>query len=167
MEMEDGGVITMELYYDKAPNTVKNFISLVKSGFYDGLIFHRVIPRFMIQGGDPEGTGFGDPGYSIKGEFPSNGFSNDLKHLRGTLSMARSTPPDTAGSQFFICVADAPSLDGNYAAFGQVLEGMEVADRIVSVKTDANDRPLEDVVIKTVTVDTKGIDYGEPVTIPG
>lgn len=166
MEMEDGGVITMELYYDVAPNTVLNFISLIKSGFYDGLTFHRVIPGFMIQGGCPDGNGFGDPGYSIADEFTSAGFENNLSHKKGVLSMARSKMPDSAGSQFFICVADSEFLDGDYAAFGAVLDGMDVAEKIVNVERDANDKPLEDVVIKSMTVDTKGVDYPEPVTIP-
>ena len=141
IEMEDGGVMKAELYPDVAPNTVNNFISLIQKGYYDGLIFHRVIPGFMIQGGDPTGTGMGGPGYRIAGEFRLNGFKNDLKHMRGVLSMARSMHPDSAGSQFFIMHGDAPHLDGQYAAFGKVIEGMEVADAIVSTKRDWNDKP--------------------------
>lgn len=160
IEMESGKTIKLELYPEKAPNTVRNFISLAGSGFYDGLIFHRVIPGFMIQGGDPEGTGMGGPGYSIKGEFSANGFRNDLRHDRGVISMARSNRPDSAGSQFFIMVEKAPHLDGQYAAFGKVIEGIEEADRIVSVKRDYNDRPREDQRIRRVTVDTFGKDYG-------
>lgn len=156
------GTIKMELYPEIAPNTVKNFISLVKKGFYDGTIFHRVIPGFMIQGGDPEGTGMGGPGYSIKGEFRSNRFQNDLKHAKGVISMARSMSPNSAGSQFFIMVADAPHLDGEYAAFGKVIEGMEEAERIVSVRRDYRDKPYEDEMMKSVTVDTFGEEYGEP-----
>ncbi|MBE6830487.1 MAG: peptidylprolyl isomerase [Ruminococcaceae bacterium] len=156
------GTIKMELYPEIAPNTVKNFISLVKKGFYDGTIFHRVIPGFMIQGGDPEGTGMGGPGYSIKGEFRSNRFQNDLKHSKGVISMARSMSPNSAGSQFFIMVADATHLDGEYAAFGKVIEGMEEAERIVSVRRDYRDKPYEDEIMKSVTVDTFGEEYGEP-----
>ncbi|MDF1494503.1 peptidylprolyl isomerase [Caproiciproducens sp. CPB-2] len=156
------GTIKIELYPEIAPNTVKNFISLVKKGFYDGTIFHRVIPEFMIQGGDPEGTGMGGPGYSIKGEFRSNRFQNDLKHVKGVISMARSMSPNSAGSQFFIMVADAPHLDGEYAAFGKVTEGMEEAERIVSVRRDYRDKPYEDEIMKSVTVDTFGEEYGEP-----
>lgn len=163
IEMENGGTITAELYYNKAPNSVKNFISLINKGFYDGVIFHRVIPGFVIQGGDPEGTGMGGPGYTIKGEFPSNDFDNDAKHLRGALSMARGAYSfDSAGSQFFICVADRPDLDGNYAVFGQVVDGMDIVDEIVSSERDQNDKPLKDNVIKKVTVDTFGVEYGEP-----
>ncbi|NLP45169.1 MAG: peptidylprolyl isomerase [Peptococcaceae bacterium] len=162
IEMENGDVLKAELYPEIAPNTVRNFISLVQKGFYDGLIFHRVIPGFMIQGGDPQGTGMGGPGYAIKGEFASNGFANDLKHTRGVMSMARSRMPDSAGSQFFIMVADAPHLDGEYAAFGKVIEGMEAADRIVSAKRNFQDRPFEPQVMKKVTVDTKGVTYEEP-----
>lgn len=162
MELENGGVIKIELYPDAAPNTVNNFISLVSKGFYDGVIFHRVIPGFMIQGGDPDGTGMGGPGYSIAGEFTSNGFRNDLKHTRGVLSMARTMRPDSAGSQFFLMVADAPHLDGEYAAFGRVIEGMEHADRIVGAKRDRMDRPLEEQAMKKVTVDTFGQSYPEP-----
>jgi len=162
IEMEDGGVMKAELYPDVAPNTVNNFIALVKSGFYDGLIFHRVIPGFMIQGGDPEGTGMGGPGWSIKGEFRQNGVKNDLIHARGVLSMARAMDPDSAGSQFFIMVDDAPHLDGGYAAFGKVIEGMETADAIVSAERDWNDRPKKDQRMKKVTVDTQGVDYPAP-----
>ncbi len=156
IEMESGDIIKVELYPDVAPNTVKNFIHLASKGFYDGLIFHRVIPGFMIQGGDPQKNGTGGPGYQIKGEFTSNGFKNDLKHTRGVISMARSMANDSAGSQFFIMVADAPHLDGQYAAFGKVISGMEAADKIVSAETDANDKPLEDQVMKKVTVE--GVD---------
>ena len=162
IEMEDGGVMTAELYPAVAPNTVNNFISLARSGFYDGLIFHRVIPGFMIQGGDPDGAGTGGPGYSIKGEFAQNGVKNELLHTRGVLSMARTMDPDSAGSQFFVMVADAPHLDGGYAAFGKVIEGMETADAIVSAKRDWNDRPKKDQRMKKVTVDTQGVDYPAP-----
>ena len=162
IEMENGGVIKAELYPDAAPNTVNNFISLVQKGFYDGLIFHRVIPEFMIQGGDPDGVGSGGPGYSIRGEFNQNGFENNLLHTRGVLSMARTEDPDSAGSQFFIMVDDAPHLDGGYAAFGKVIEGMETADAIVNVKRDWNDKPRKDQRMKKVTVDTQGVDYPEP-----
>ena len=161
-EMENGGIIKAELYPEIAPNSVNNFISLVKKGFYNGLIFHRVIPGFMIQGGCPDGTGMGGPGYSIKGEFASNGFKNELAHDRGVLSMARAMHPNSAGSQFFIMVEKAPHLDGDYAAFGKVIEGMDVADQIVAAKRDWNDRPREDQRMKTVTVDTFGVDYAEP-----
>lgn len=154
-EMEDGQTFVAELFPEIAENTVNNFISLVKSGFYDGLIFHRVIKDFMIQGGDPEGTGMGGPGYSIKGEFSHNGFENNLKHDKGVLSMARSFMPDSAGSQFFIMHKKSPHLDGEYAGFGKVIQGMEVIDEIAEVKTDRNDKPLEDVRIKKVTVDSK------------
>ena len=152
-EMNDGSTFEAELYPDIAPNTVNNFISLVKKGFYDGLIFHRVIKGFMIQGGDPEGTGMGGPGYSIKGEFASNGFKNDLKHTRGVLSMARSMRPDSAGSQFFIMHKAAPHLDGQYAAFGKIIEGMDIVNKIAEVATDYSDKPLEPQVMKTVTVE--------------
>jgi len=155
--------IKIELYPQIAPNTVNNFISLVKKGFYDGTIFHRVIPGFMIQGGDPDGTGMGGPGYSIKGEFSGNHFSNDLKHTKGVLSMARSSSPNSAGSQFFLMVDDATHLDGQYAAFGKVIEGIEEADRIVAVRRNHSDKPLEDEVMKAVTVDTFGEEYEEPV----
>jgi peptidyl-prolyl cis-trans isomerase B (cyclophilin B) len=161
-EMEDGGIMKAELYPEVAPNTVNNFISLIQKGFYDGLIFHRCIPDFMIQGGCPQGTGTGGPGYTIKGEFTQNGFQNDLAHERGVLSMARAMDPDSAGSQFFIMVDGAPHLDGQYAAFGKVTEGMDVADAIVSAKTDWNDRPRQDQRMKKVTVDTLGETYPEP-----
>ncbi len=156
------GKIQVELYPEIAPNTVNNFISLVKKGFYDGTIFHRVIPGFMIQGGDPEGTGMGGPGYSIRGEFARNGFDNPLKHTRGVLSMARSMFPDSAGSQFFLMVEDAPHLDGDYAAFGKVISGIEECDRIVSVPRDGCDRPYQDEKMVKVTVDTFGQEYPEP-----
>ena len=159
--MENDKQIKVELYPEVAPNTVANFISLINDKFYDGLIFHRVIPEFMIQGGDPDGNGTGGPGYSIKGEFSSNGFENSLKHERGIISMARSQEPDSGGSQFFIMVADYPSLDGEYAAFGKVTEGMDVVDEIVSVETE-NDKPLEDQKMKSVTVETFGEKYSEP-----
>lgn len=162
IEMEDGGVITAELYPEIAPNTVNNFISLVKRGYYDGVIFHRVIPNFMIQGGDPQGTGMGGPGYSIKGEFTGNGFRNDLQHERGVLSMARTMMPNTAGSQFFIMHANSPHLDGQYAAFGKVITGLEVVDKIASVPRDRQDRPREEQRMKKVSVDTQGKDYPEP-----
>lgn len=163
--MENGDVMKAELYPDVAPNTVNNFISLVKKGFYDGLIFHRVIAGFMIQGGDPEGSGMGGPGYSIKGEFNYNGVENNLKHSRGILSMARAQHPDSAGSQFFIMHADAPHLDGQYAAFGKLVEGEDVLDSIASIDTDWSDRPRTPQVMKTVTVDTFGVDYAEPETL--
>ena len=162
IEMENGGVIRAELYPDVAPNSVNNFISLIQKGYYDGLIFHRVIPGFMIQGGCPDGTGMGGPGYSIKGEFTGNGFQNNLVHDRGVLSMARTMAPDSAGSQFFVMVEKAPHLDGQYAAFGKVIEGMEVADAIVSAKRDWNDKPRQPQRMKKVTVDTFGVDYPEP-----
>lgn len=162
IEMENGNVIKAELYPEIAPNTVNNFISLINKGFYNGVIFHRVIPGFMIQGGDPDGSGMGGPGYGIKGEFTSNGFKNDLKHDKGVLSMARSMAPDSAGSQFFLMVAKSPHLDGQYAAFGKVTEGIEEADRIVSVKRDRNDKPNDAQVIKSVTVETFGVEYPEP-----
>ncbi len=162
IEMENGGVIKAELYPNTAPNTVNNFISLVRKGFYDGLIFHRCIPGFMIQGGCPQGTGTGGPGYSIKGEFASNGVQNSLLHERGVLSMARAMDPNSAGSQFFIMVDAAPHLDGDYAAFGKVTEGMEAVDAIVSARTDWNDRPRQTQRMKKVTVDTFGVDYPEP-----
>ena len=163
--MENGDVMKAELYPDVAPNTVNNFISLVKKGFYDGLIFHRVIAGFMIQGGDPEGSGMGGPGYSIKGEFNYNGVENNLKHSRGVLSLARAQHPDSAGSQFFIMHADAPHLDGQYAAFGKLVEGEDVLDSIASIDTDWSDRPRTPQVMKTVTVDTFGVDYAEPETL--
>ena len=152
IEMEDGGIIRLELYPDIAPITVDNFVSLVKKGFYDGLIFHRVISGFMIQGGDPKGTGMGGPGYTIKGEFKANGVVNNIKHERGVISMARSMMPDSAGSQFFIMHANAPHLDGQYAAFGRVIEGIEEVDKIASVRTSRGDRPVTDQRIKKVTV---------------
>ena len=161
-EMKDGDVFYVELYPDVAPNTVNNFISLVKKGFYNGLCFHRVIEGFMIQGGDPKGNGTGGPGYTIRGEFSKNGFKNDLKHKRGVISMARSMMPNSAGSQFFIMHAAAPHLAGQYAAFGQVIDGMDVIDKIAEVNVDYNDKPLRDQVIKTVTVDTNGVEYDEP-----
>lgn len=161
MEMEDGGEVTVELYPSIAPNTVNNFIALVEDGFYDGLIFHRVIPGFMVQGGDPEGTGMGGPGYEIKGEFSNNGFANRLKHDRGVLSMARSQDPDSAGSQFFIMTAQAEHLDDDYAAFGKVSEGMDVIDEIVEVERDGSDKPKEDQVIKKMTVDLQGYEPKE------
>ncbi len=160
------GVIKVELYPQVAPNTVNNFISLASKGFYDGTIFHRVIPGFMIQGGDPEGTGIGGPGYGIEGEFSANGFENNLKHTTGVISMARSQQPNSAGSQFFIMVSDAPYLDGQYAAFGKVTEGQEVADKIVSAPRDRDDRPDQDQIMEKVTVDTFGEEYPEPVTGP-
>ena len=156
------GTIKAELYPEIAPNTVNNFISLVKKGFYDGLIFHRIISGFMIQGGCPEGTGMGGPGYSIKGEFSQNGFENNLKHTPGVLSMARAMNPDSAGSQFFIMHAAAPHLDGAYAAFGKVIEGQDVVNAIAETPTDWSDRPMETQVIESVTVDTFGVDYPEP-----
>jgi len=162
MTMATGDVIKLELYPEIAPTSVNNFISLVSKGFYDGLIFHRVIKGFMIQGGDPQGTGMGGPGYSIKGEFAANGFENNLKHTEGVLSMARSMNPNSAGSQFFIMHKNSPHLDGSYAAFGKVIEGMEVVNKIAETRTDWNDRPLEDQVMKTVTVDTFGETYPEP-----
>ena len=166
IEMEKGGVIKAELYPDIAPNTVNSFISLVSQGFYDGIIFHRVIPGFMIQGGDPTGTGMGGPDYSIKGEFTQNGFENNLLHERGVLSMARSMMPDSAGSQFFIMHATSPHLDGAYAAFGKVIEGMEVVDQIADTATDYSDRPYENQVMKKVTVETFGVQYPEPEKLP-
>lgn len=161
-EMENGDVIKAELYPETAPNTVKNFISLIDKGFYDGLIFHRVIRGFMIQGGCPEGTGMGNPGYSIKGEFARNGVVNELKHTEGVLSMARAQHPNSGGSQFFIMHKTSPHLDGEYAAFGKVTEGMDIVNSIAEMPTDYMDRPLEDIVMKKVTVDTFGVDYGEP-----
>lgn len=158
------GTMIAELYPDVAPNTVNNFISLVQDGFYDGTIFHRVIPGFMIQGGDPEGTGMGGPGYGIKGEFSANGFENDLQHEAGVLSMARSMRPNSAGSQFFIMVADAPHLDGQYAAFGKLIEGLDIAQLIVSQPRDGGDRPNEDQIMEHVTVDTFGVSYPQPET---
>ena len=160
IEMENGGVIKAELYPEVAPNTVANFVNLVEKGFYNGLIFHRVIPGFMIQGGDPQGTGMGGPGYTIKGEFARNGYKqNTLKHTRGVLSMARSMMPNSAGSQFFIMHANAPHLDGDYAAFGIVLEGMDVVDQIAKTPTGPQDRPVKEQRMKKVSVDTHGVKY--------
>jgi len=165
IEMASGGVITAELYPEVAPNTVNNFIALASEGFYDGTIFHRVIPDFMIQGGDPTGTGMGGPDHRIKGEFAQNGFKNNLKHTRGVLAMARSMSPNSAGSQFFICVADCPWLDGAYATFGKVIDGMDEVDRIVSVDRNRADKPFEDQVMQKVTVDTLGVSYPAPETV--
>lgn len=162
IEMEDGGIIKAELYPEVAPESVKNFISLINKGFYDGVIFHRVIRGFMIQGGDPQGTGMGGPGYSIRGEFDINGFPNPLKHARGVLSMARTGIPDSAGSQFFIMHKDSPHLDGSYAAFGQVLEGLDVVDRIAESEKNHMDQPVIPQRMKKVTVDTKGVAFDEP-----
>lgn len=162
IEMENGGIIKAELYPDIAPQSVRNFVNLVQKGFYDGLIFHRVISGFMIQGGDPTGTGMGGPGYSIYGEFNQNGFQNKLKHTRGVLSMARSMRPNSAGSQFFLMHADAPHLDGAYAGFGKVIEGIEVVDQIADTDVDYNDRPRTEQKMKKVTVDTFGVEYPEP-----
>ena len=162
IEMENGDVIKAELYPDIAPNTVNNFISLINKGFYDGLIFHRVIEGFMIQGGDPKGIGIGGPGYSIKGEFAANGFKNSLLHSRGVLSMARATDPNSAGSQFFIMHEDAPHLDGQYAAFGKVIEGIENVDKIARQRVDYNDRPRQTQKMAKVTVETFGVDYPDP-----
>lgn len=159
IEMEDGGVMKGELYPEIAPNSVANFVELANSGFYDGVIFHRVIPGFMIQGGDPQGIGIGGPGYSIRGEFAANGFNNTLRHTRGVLSMARSMMPNSAGSQFFVMVANAPHLDGQYAAFGKVTEGMETADKIVAADRDMRDKPFEDQRMKSVRVETFGETY--------
>ena len=159
IEMANGDVMKLELYPDIAPNTVANFVELANAGFYDGLIFHRVIPGFMIQGGDPQGTGFGGPGYGIKGEFAANGFENNLSHERGVISMARSADPDSAGSQFFIMHADYPALDGQYAAFGRVIEGIEAVDHVAETQTDSNDRPLQEQRIKKATVETFGETY--------
>ena len=161
-EMENGDVIKAELYPEVAPNTVNNFISLVKKGFYNGLIFHRVILGFMIQGGCPDGIGTGGAGYSIKGEFSQNGVANDLAHTPGVLSMARAMHPDSAGSQFFIMHKTSPHLDGSYAAFGKVIEGLDVVDKIATTRTDFRDRPMTPQVMKSVTVDTFGVDYPEP-----
>ena len=160
--MTNGDVIKAELYPEVAPNTVNNFISLIKKGFYDGVIFHRVIPGFMIQGGDPQGTGMGGPGYSIRGEFQHNGFDNPLKHTEGVLSMARTMDPDSAGSQFFIMHKTSPHLDGGYAAFGMVIEGMDVVNKIAGTDTDFRDRPLTEQKIRTMTVETFGKEYPEP-----
>ena len=165
IEMEDGKVMKAELYPNIAPNTVNNFISLIKKGFYDGLIFHRVIPGFMLQGGCPLGEGYGGPGHNIPGEFSKNGFENNLKHTKGVLSMARSAAPDSAGSQFFIMHEVSPHLDGSYAAFGKIIEGEEVIDAIALVNTNGNDKPLKDERMKKVTVETWGIDYPDPKTV--
>lgn len=159
---DDGAVMKAELYPEIAPNTVNNFISLVRKGFYNGLTFHRVIPGFMIQGGCPKGTGTGDPGYSIRGEFSHNGFKNDLKHTAGVLSMARAMNPNSAGSQFFIMHETSPHLDGEYAAFGKLTEGLDVVDAIAHVRRNWNDKPITPVIMKEVTVDTFGVDYPEP-----
>lgn len=160
--MENGKQMKAELYPEIAPNTVNNFISLINKGYYNGVIFHRVIPGFMIQGGDPDGTGTGGPGYSIKGEFTGNGFKNDLKHTKGVLSMARTAVPNSAGSQFFVMVANSPHLDGQYASFGKVIEGIEVADEIVAVERNYADKPFEPQRMKEVTVETFGVEYPEP-----
>ena len=164
IEMENGDIMKAELYPEIAPNTVNNFISLVKKGFYDGLIFHRVIAGFMIQGGCPQGRGTGGPGYQIKGEFSGNGFQNNLKHTAGVLSMARAMHPDSAGSQFFSMHQDSPHLDGSYAAFGKVIEGQDVVDRIAQTHTDWSDRPMTEQKMKKVTVETFGVEYPEPET---
>ena len=161
-EMENGDIMKAELYPEIAPNTVNNFISLVQNGFYDGLIFHRVIRGFMIQGGCPDGTGMGGPGYTIKGEFSQNGFENDLRHTEGVLSMARAMHPDSAGSQFFIMHKNSPHLDGAYAAFGKITEGMDIVNKIAETATDYSDRPLEEQKMKKVTVDTMGVEYPAP-----
>lgn len=162
IKVKDYGTMKGVLYPNKAPNTVNNFIALANSGFYDNLTFHRVIKDFMIQGGDPEGIGTGGPGYSIKGEFSSNGFDNDLKHTEGVLSMARTRDKDSGGSQFFIMTKDSPHLDGDYAAFGKITEGLDVLHKIEDVKTDSNDKPLNEVKIESIKVDTKGKEYKEP-----
>ncbi len=162
IRMQSGDEIKIELFPEIAPNTVNNFISLIQSGFYNGLGFHRVIPGFMIQGGDPDGNGTGGPGYGIKGEFSQNGFPNDLKHSAGVLSMARSQMPDSAGSQFFLMHRDSPHLDGSYAAFGKTTEGLDIIDSIAAASTDAYDNPIEPVRMETVTVDTFGVNYDEP-----
>lgn len=161
-KMKNGGVFKAELYPEIAPNTVNNFLSLVNKGFYDGIIFHRVIKGFMIQGGDPDGIGTGGPGYNIKGEFAYNGFKNDLRHTAGVLSMARSAMPDSAGSQFFVMHKDAPHLDGQYAAFGKVIEGMDIVNAIAETSTDYGDRPLEDQIMESVTAEVFGVNYPEP-----
>lgn len=164
--MENGDVMKAELYPEIAPESVNNFISLINKGYYDGIIFHRVISGFMIQGGDPQGTGSGGPGYCIKGEFSANGFANDLKHTEGVLSMARTQIPDSAGSQFFIMHKTSPHLDGQYAAFGKITEGMDVVNKIATCETDFQDRPREEQKMKTVTVETFGVDYPEPEQLP-
>ena len=165
IEMEDGSVMKAELYPEIAPNTVNNFISLIKKGFYDGVCFHRVIRGFMLQGGDPQGNGTGGPGYSIRGEFTHNGFKNDLKHEPGVLSMARTMIPDSAGSQFFIMHKTSPHLDGEYAAFGKVIDGMDVVNAIAETETDYSDRPTTPQIMRSVTVDTFGVEYPEPETV--
>ena len=165
IEMENGDIMKAELYPDIAPNTVNNFLSLVQKGYYDGLIFHRVINGFMIQGGCPDGTGMGGPGYGIKGEFAQNGFINELKHTKGVLSMARSMHPNSAGSQFFIMHQNSPHLDGAYAAFGKITEGLDVVDKIATASTDYSDRPMEPQVIKKMTAETFGKTYDEPETL--
>ena len=165
IKMKSGGIIRIELYPEIAPNTVNNFISLANKGFYDGTTFHRVIADFMIQGGCPEGSGMGGPGYCIKGEFRFNGYKNDLKHKRGVISMARAMSPNSAGSQFFIMHKDAKHLDGQYAAFGKVIEGMDEVDRIATVATDFSDRPLDEEKMESVRVDTQGVEYPEPATV--
>ena len=162
IEMNDGKIMKAELYPEVAPNTVNNFVTLINSGYYNGICFHRVISGFMIQGGDPKGTGTGGPGYSIQGEFTTNGFKNDLKHTRGVLSMARTRMPNSAGSQFFIMHEDAPYLDGQYASFGKIIEGLDVVDSIANCETDWSDRPVEEKIMKNVTVETFGVDYPAP-----
>ena len=162
IEMNDGKIMKAELYPEVAPNTVNNFVTLINSGYYNGICFHRVISGFMIQGGDPKGTGTGGPGYSIQGEFTTNGFKNDLKHTRGVLSMARTMMPNSAGSQFFIMHEDAPYLDGQYASFGKIIEGLDVVDSIANCETDWSDRPVEEKIMKNVTVETFGVDYPAP-----
>ena len=166
IEMENGDVIKAELYPEVAPNTVNNFLSLVRKGFYNGLIFHRVIEGFMLQGGCPEGSGMGGPGYHIKGEFSANGFQNDLAHTEGVLSMARAMDPDSAGSQFFIMHKAAPHLDGQYAAFGQVTEGMDIVNKIAGVRTDFSDKPMKKQMIQSITAETFEVEYPEPETCP-
>jgi peptidyl-prolyl cis-trans isomerase B (cyclophilin B) len=166
IEMENGDVIKAELYPEVAPNTVNNFLSLVRKGFYNGLIFHRVIEGFMLQGGCPEGSGMGGPGYHIKGEFSANGFQNDLAHTEGVLSMARAMDPDSAGSQFFIMHKAAPHLDGQYAAFGQVIEGMDIVNKIAGVRTDFSDKPMKKQMIQSITAETFEVEYPEPETCP-
>ena len=165
IEMENGDIMKAELYPEIAPNTVNNFISLINHNFYDGVIFHRVINGFMLQGGDPDGTGMGGPGYSIKGEFTSNGFKNDLKHEPGVLSMARTMMPNSAGSQFFIMHKTSPHLDGDYAAFGKVTEGMDIVDKIAMTRTGWGDRPIEEQKIQSIVIDTQGVTYPEPETL--
>lgn len=165
MTMENGGEVEIELYPNVARNTVNNFISLIQDGFYDGLTFHRIDPQFMIQGGDPEGTGIGGPGYGIIGEFSENGYDNELKHERGVISMARSQDPDSAGSQFFIMVETSPHLDGEYAAFGKVIKGMDVVDEIAQAERNSHEQPLEKQVIESMTVDLDGYEFEEPIII--